>query len=115
VKAQVVVRGRESALACFFIGQHVADGRIGLIHSDDAVDGYRVTAQQVIIVVGLLIDFGTVWNSRKLIDGSVFLHEAGIGSAAVSSRVCVIVDADGPKELRLAGEWGGEHGEKTQH
>jgi len=50
-----------------------------------------------------LIDLGTKWISGQIIDHAIFLHEAGIRSAAVAHRPSVVIGANCPDKLRMAG------------
>ena len=98
VIAQVVVVGCKGALGTFFIGQNDTHRGVGAIGGDDSVDGGRIFACEVVIVVALLSDFRAVRTSRKRIDAAIFLDEARVWAAAIPERPAIIVSAAGPGE-----------------
>jgi len=108
VIAQIIVGGGEGSLGSLLVHRNHTDRVVIPIFrpGSHAGDDGRINAREVVIIVSPLWNRGAIGTSRQRVNRSIFLYEAGVGSSTGAHRPLVIVEADGPEELRVSG--GGE-------
>src|SRR5690349_18170092 len=103
MKSQIVVGGSERSLGGLFIGGDITDRGIIAAFGDDRRDCCQITTGKVIIVIRLLVNLRAVRDTWQWTNNTIFLHEAGVGSSAVTFRPTLIVKPGCPQELRMVG------------